>query len=154
MSENDDKSQAAGDNVVVSWRDRIANRGGTARPFPVDIDVRQSGGRPPPPERLSVDEAALWEQLVASRRPGWFAGAEAVLETYVLTVVQTRQIEAALRRLKPGTDGRYQKLARLHRQCVAQSSLLAVRLRLTPGARIAWTQPVSGDSPLPCFNRL
>jgi hypothetical protein len=157
MSENNDKAQASADDVIVSWRDRIAKRSGSAiSPQtgingipPVKIDVRQSGGRPPPPERLSAEEAALWEQIVASRHPGWFSGGEAILETYFLTVLQVRQIEAALRRTKVGTDGRYQKLARLHRQSVAQSSLLAVRLRLTPGARIAWTQPASGDVPLP-----
>jgi hypothetical protein len=148
MSENNDEARVSADDVVVSWRDRIAKRGAALADHTVDIDVRQSGGRPPPPDRLSADEAALWQQLVSSRRPGWFSGSETTLETFVTTTLQVRQIEVTMRRLKPGTEGRFAKLARLHRQTVAQASLLAVRLRLTPGARIDKSQPQVGDVPL------
>jgi hypothetical protein len=88
-------------------------------------------------------------QLVESRRPGWFSGALEILETYVVTALQIRQIEAAMRKVEPSTEPNYQRLARLHRQCVAQGSLLAARLRLTPSSRIAKTQPQFGDVPLP-----
>src|SRR5262249_57070134 len=71
-----------------------------------EIDVRL--GRPPAPERLSDEERALWEKLTFSRRPGWFSGAESLLESYVTTVSQVQQLEAALRKAKPGTGERYQ----------------------------------------------
>jgi hypothetical protein len=67
-----------------------------------EIDVRL--GRPPAPERLSADERALWDKLTHSRRPNWFAGGEELLEAYVATVIQLQQIEAALRKVKPGTS--------------------------------------------------
>jgi hypothetical protein len=56
MSENNDEARVSADDVVVSWRDRIAKRGAALADHTVDIDVRQSGGRPPPPDRLSADE--------------------------------------------------------------------------------------------------
>lgn len=138
MSENDNE-------LISSWRDRIAKR---SAPALVEIDVRQSGGRPPAPQRLSDEERSLWEQLIFSRRPGWFSGAEAVLESYVCTTVHLQKIERELRKTKPSTGSRYQKLARLHRQTVAVAANLATRLRLTPSARIAKTQPQVGDLPM------
>jgi hypothetical protein len=94
------------DDPVRSWNDRIGNlrQRGTIIP-PVEIDVRRD--RPPPPERLSDEERRLWERLTFSRRPGWFAGAEAILESYVTTVLQVQQIETELRKLKPSTAVRY-----------------------------------------------
>ena len=71
-----------------------------------------------------------------SRRPGWFSGADAILESYVTTVLQVQVIEAALRKTKPGTGERYHKLARLHRQSVALAATLATRLRLTPSSKL------------------
>ena len=73
------------DDVITSWRDRVGKRKrgriGAAALTVVpasEIDVRR--GRPPAPERLSDEERALWEKLTFSRRPGWFAGAESLLE--------------------------------------------------------------------------
>jgi len=36
-----------------------------------------------------------------ARRPGWFTGAEAILESNVLTTLQVQGLEAALRKAKP-----------------------------------------------------
>ena len=58
-------------------------------------------GRPAAPERLSAEERALWERLTFSRRPGWFAGAEEILESYVTTALQVQQI--ALRKAEPAS---------------------------------------------------
>jgi hypothetical protein len=135
---------------IRSWNDRIANlrQGGatTLTIAPVEIDARFE--RPPPPDRLSEREKELWRKLVDSRRPGWFRGGEELLESYVLTTMQTQQIEAELRLRKPSSEPDYQRLARLHRQCVAQTSLLATRLRLTPGSRIDKSQPQVGEVPM------
>ena len=76
------------------------------------IVLRRSNSAHLAPERLSDEERALWEKLTFSRRPGWFSGAESLLESYVTTVSQVQQLEAALRKAKPGTGERYQKLAR------------------------------------------
>ena len=110
-----------------------------------EIDVRR--GRPPAPERLSDEERALWDKLVFSRRPQWFAGAEGLLESYVTTTIQGQQIEAALR-ATPITDAGYSKLARLHRATVALAATLGTRLRLTPHSQIHKTQPTDGDLPV------
>ena len=88
-----------------------------------EIDVRL--GRPPAPERLSDEERALWEKLTFSRRPGWFSGAESLLESYVTTAIHCQRLEAALRKAKPSTSDRYQRLARMHRQSVALAASLA-----------------------------
>jgi hypothetical protein len=66
-----------------------------------EVDVRL--GRPAPPERLSSQERELWEKLTHSHRPGWFVGAEELLESYASTMVYVQQIEAALRKTKPST---------------------------------------------------
>jgi len=111
-----------------------------------DIDVRR--GRPPAPERLSEAERDLWERVVFSRRPGWFdAGAQTLLESFVVTTIQGEQIEAALR-TTPIDDARYSKLARLHRGNVALAATLATRLRLTPHSRIDKNRPQDGELPV------
>jgi hypothetical protein len=142
------------DDVISSWRDRVGTlrkrgRIGAAALTVVpasEIDVRR--GRPPAPERLSDEERALWDKLTFSRRPGWFAGAEALLESYVTTTLHCQRLEAALRKAKPGVSDRYHKLARTHRQTVALEATLATRLRLTPHAKIDKKQPTDGDVPV------
>jgi hypothetical protein len=111
-----------------------------------DVDVRR--GRPLAPERLSEAERALWEKLTFSRRPGWFAGAETLLESFVTTTIQCQDIEADLRKTKPVASARYQKLARLHRQSVALAATLGTRLRLTPSSKLDKSQPQDGDLPV------
>src|SRR5215471_13607956 len=109
---------ATDDDVIASWRDRVGTlrkrgrvSGAALTVVPADeIDVRL--GRPPAPVRLSDEERALWEKLTFSRRPGWFSGAEGILESYVTTVSHVQRLEAALRKAKPGTSERYQRLAR------------------------------------------
>ena len=100
------------------------------------------------PEQLSDEERALWEKLTFSRRPGWFAGAELLLESYVTTTLHCQRLEAALRKAKLGTSDRYQKLARMHRQAVALAATLATRLRLTPHAKLDKRTPTDGDMPV------
>lgn len=141
---------------VASWNDRIASlrkRGRVSADAALtvvptgEIDVRR--GRPPVPERLSEQpERELWTRLTHSRRPGWFAGAEELLESYVLTVMQVRQIEAALRKTMPDTSDAYSKLALMHRQATTLATTLAVKLRLTPSARIDKRLPPDGDLPI------
>jgi hypothetical protein len=143
-----------GDDPIASWQDRIGTlrkrgRVGAAALAVVpagEIDVRR--GRPPAPERLSAEERELWEKLTFSRRPGWFSGAEAILESYVTTVLQVQRLGAALRKTKPGISERYQKLARLHRQLTALAAMLATRLRLTPQSKLDKSQPTDGELPV------
>jgi hypothetical protein len=111
-----------------------------------EVDVRR--GRPPAPERLSEAERHLWEHLTFSRRPGWFTGAETLLESFVTTTIQCQQIEKALRNAKPGTSERYAKLMRMHRQSVALAATLGTRLRLTPHSKLDKSQPTDGDLPV------
>ena len=110
-----------GDDPIASWQERVGTlrkRGRVSAAaltvVPADeIDVRL--GRPPAPERLSDEERALWEKLTFSRRPGWFSGAESLLESYVTTAIHCQRLEAALRKAKPSKSDRYQRLARMHR---------------------------------------
>jgi hypothetical protein len=66
----------------------------------------------------------------------------------VSRVFRTQQIEAALRKAKPGTSDRYQRLARLHRQSVALAASLATRLRLTPSSKLDKRTPTDGELPV------
>jgi len=143
-----------GDDPIASWQDRIGTlrkrgRVGAAALTVVpagEIDVRVS--RPPAPERLSDEERKLWEGLTFSRRPGWFSGAGSLLESYMTTAIHCRRLEAALRKAKPGTGDRYQRLARMHRQSVSLCATLATRLRLTPAAKLDKRTPTDGDAPV------
>jgi len=145
---------ATDDDPIASWHDRVdtlRKRGRvSAAALTVvpaeEVDVRR--GRPPAPERLSEAERALWEKLTFSRRPGWFSGAETLLESFVMTTIECQEIEAKLRRTKPVTGAPYQKLARLHRHTVALAITLGSRLRLTPSSKIDKTQPQDGDLPV------
>jgi hypothetical protein len=145
---------ATDDDVIASWRDRVGTlrkrgRVGAAALTVVpaaELDVRV--GRPPAPERLSEEERALWEKLTFARRPGWFSGAEALLESYVTMAIHCQRLEAALRKAKPGTSDRYQRLARMHRQSVGLCATLASRLRLTPSAKLDKRTPTDGELPV------
>src|SRR5262249_13009682 len=146
---------ATNDDPVASWNERIGSlrkRGRvsaaalTVIPGTDEVDVRR--GRPPAPTRLSEQERELWARLIFSRRPGWFSGAEEILESYVVMLVQVQQIEVALRKTKAGTSERYQQLARTHRQLVQLAAMLATRLRLTPHSKLHKAQPTDGDLPV------
>jgi hypothetical protein len=143
-----------GDDPIASWQQRVGTLRKRGRVSAAALTVVPSGevdvrrGRPSAPERLSAEERELWEKLTFSRRPGWFSGAEEILESYVVTVLQVQQTEAALRKVKAGTSERYQKLARMHRQVVALASTLATRLRLTPHSKLDKSQPTDGDLPV------
>jgi hypothetical protein len=75
----------------------------------------------------------------------WFSGAESLLESYVMTAIHCQRIEAALRKAKPGTGERYQKLARLHWQSAALAATLATRLWLTPSSKLDKRTPTDGE---------
>jgi hypothetical protein len=145
---------ATDDDPIASWQDRVGTlrkrgRVGAAALTVVpaaEIDVRV--GRPPAPGRLSEEERALWEKLTFARRPGWFSGAEGILESYVVTTLHCQRLAATLRKAKPGTSERYQKLARLHRQLTALAATLATRLRLTPSSKLDKSQPTDGELPV------
>lgn len=134
----------------VWWEERVRKPGRvSAAALSVipssEIDVRR--GRPPAPERLSAEERQLWEKLTFSRRPGWFSGAEAILESYVTTITLVQQIEGALRENQVGTPS-YFKLMRQHRQSAMLAALLATKLRLTPSTRLDKTYSQDGELPI------
>ena len=90
---------ATNDDPVACWNERIGSlrkRGRVSAAaltvVPADeVDVRR--GRPGAPARLSEQERELWERLIFSRRPGWFIGAEELLETYITLTLQVQQQE-------------------------------------------------------------
>src|SRR5215469_1320446 len=126
---------ATDDDPIASWQERVGTLRKRGRVSAAALTVVPAGeidvrlGRPPAPERLSAEERELWEKLTFSRRPGWFSGAESLLESYVMMAIHCQRLEAALRKVKPGTGERYQRLARVHRQSVALAASLATRLR-------------------------
>jgi hypothetical protein len=88
------------DDPIASWQDRIGSlrkRGrisaAAVAVIPAEgIDVRL--GRPLAPERLSgTAERQVWDKLTFSRRPGWFAGAEEILEAYVCTMCDVQELQ-------------------------------------------------------------
>ena len=62
-----------------------------------------------------------------------------------MTAIHCQRIEAALRKAKPGTGERYQKLARLHWQSAALAATLETRLRLTPSSKLDKRTPTDGE---------
>jgi hypothetical protein len=62
-----------------------------------------------------------------------------------MTAIHCQRIEAAMRKAKPGTGERYQKLARLHWQSAALAATLATRLRLTPSSKLDKRTPRSAS---------
>jgi hypothetical protein len=142
------------DDPIASWQDRIGTlrkRGRISAAAltvvpPDEIDVRR--GRPVPPERLTAEERELWERLTFARRPGWFTGAEAILESYVCTTMQVQEFEAALRKARPVAGARYAKLARMHRQAVVLAASLATKLKLVPSSRLDRRTPQDGELPV------
>jgi hypothetical protein len=119
---------ASDDDPIASWHDRVGTlrkrgrvSGAALAVVPADdIDVRL--GRPPAPEPLFAEERELWERLTFGRRPGWFTGAEAILESYVVTVTQ--------------------------RQAVALTASLATKLKLVPSSRLDRRTPQDGELPV------
>jgi hypothetical protein len=145
---------ATDDDPIASWQDRVSTlrkrgrvSGAALTVVPAaELDVRV--GRPPAPERLSDEERELWQRLTFSRRPGWFSGAEAILESYVTTVSQVQRLEAALRKAKPGVSERYLKLAHTHRQAATLAASLATKLKLVPSSRLDRRTPQDGELPI------
>ena len=62
-----------------------------------------------------------------------------------MTAIHCQRIEAALRKAKPGTGERYQKLARLHWQSAALAATLETRLRLTHSSKLDKRTPTDGE---------
>src|SRR5215471_19562689 len=111
----------------------------------IPVDVRRTPS--PPPERLTEAEKALWQELISSRRPNWFAGAEGILECYVTTFSHYRQAEAWLGQMQPD-DERYVELMRLRLGLVGQLCSLATKLRLVPSSRLDRRTPPAGLFPV------
>jgi hypothetical protein len=111
----------------------------------IPVDVRRTPS--PPDARLSEAEKELWADLISSRRPNWFAGAEVILECYVTTFSHYRQAEAWLAEVRPD-DERYVELMRLRLGLVGQLCSLAVKLRLVPSARLDRRTPPTGLFPV------
>src|SRR5262249_13180055 len=116
---------ATDDDPIASWQDRIGTlrkRGrvsGAALTVVPAGEVDDRGRRARARRGLAGEEREVWDTRPLARRPGWFAGAESLLESFVATTLRCQRLEAALRKAKPGTSERYQKLARLHRQSTA-----------------------------------
>jgi hypothetical protein len=146
MAETDDDPIASWQYRIGSLRKRGRISGAALTVVPADeIDIRL--GRPEAPARLSEAERRLWDKLTFSRRPGWFSGAEEILESCVTTALQVQQMEAALRQVRP-LDPDYRTLLRLHRQTAALALSLAVRLRLTPSTKLDRRTPQDGELPV------
>src|SRR5262249_31887936 len=128
------------------WMQIQRGRPSLASKMTVPISVRAE--RPPPPAELSAAERELWQHLVLSRRPGWFAGSESLLQSFVTATIHCQAIEAELRKMVPRADGPYERLARLHRQAISQCTALARALRLTVNSRLDRNLRHDGDVPL------
>jgi hypothetical protein len=114
----------------------------------VTVPINARAERPEPPRELTDSEKELWRHLVRSRRPRWFDGSEALLQSYVISTIHCQALEARLRQATPSADAPYERLARLHCQAVKQCASLARTLRLTVSSRVDRNLRHDGDEPL------
>jgi len=98
--------------------------------------------RPPPPDGLPPDAAALWVSICAGLDPNYFAGADlTLLEALVMADHQKRLCDALVMRDGPIlADGAINPAAKLSNQYAATMAALSGKLRL---CKSATTRPES-----------
>jgi hypothetical protein len=105
--------------------------------------------RPDPPDRLTAAEKAIWREITEKVRGNWFYSSEQLLEVYVSTLAQQRQLQDFLQQVEPGSE-RYIELMRLQLGVTALAGNLATKLRLTPRSTVdRYTPKVVSSSPWP-----
>jgi hypothetical protein len=96
-------------------------------------DIRMQ--RPDPPGRLSEDEKAIWREIVAKVKPGWFWSSEHLLELYVRSLAHERMLAAWIKQTDK-SHPRYLDVLRMHRSEAMLCGNLAGKLRLTPRSSV------------------
>jgi hypothetical protein len=96
--------------------------------------------RPPPPEKLSREEAAIWTGIVASVRPGWFWSSEFLLEMYCRVLAHEKLLSDWIKKTAI-TDPHYVALQKMRRSEAMLAATLATRLRLTPRSTVSRYTP-------------
>jgi hypothetical protein len=105
--------------------------------------------RPEPPDRLTAAEKATWREITEKVRGNWFYSSEHLLEVYVCTLAQQRQLQGFLQQVEPSSK-RYIELMRLQLSVTTLASNLATKLRLTPRSTVdRYTPKVVPSSPRP-----
>lgn len=110
-----------------------------ARPIPTLVLAAK---RPPPPEGLPPQAAALWVSICAGVDPNYFAGADlTLLEAFVTADSQKRECDRLVAEHGPVlSDGTVNPAAKLSNQYAATMAALAGKLRL---CKSATTRPES-----------
>ena len=91
-------------------------------------------GNPPPPEppkAFTDEQKAIWNEVIASVRPGWFVGSLHILEAYCVTIWLDRWLLQEIAARKPGSK-QFEDLVAMRRSQAALLGQLATKLRLTP----------------------
>lgn len=97
--------------------------------------------RPPPPDGLPTEAAALWVSICASVTPDYFTTGDLVLlEALVRADYEKRRCDALVQREGPIVDGRAHAAAKLSNQYAASLAALSGKLRLCQSSR---TRPES-----------
>jgi hypothetical protein len=91
-------------------------------------------GDPPPPEppkAFTDEQKAIWDEVIASVRPGWFVGSLHILESYCVTIWLDRWLVQEIAARRPGSK-QFEDLVAMRRSQAALLGQLATKLRLTP----------------------
>jgi len=111
-----------------------------ARKSAADLATRpslSSRNRPPPPDGLPADAAALWVKLCANVAADYFAGADLVLlEALVTADHEKRRCDALVQLEGPIVDGKAHAAAKLSNQYAATVAALSSKLRLCKSSRV------------------
>ena len=120
-------------------------------------DIREQ--RPEPPERLTSEERAIWDDIVGKLRPDWFQGTEHLLE---ISVSMERFLSQQIKLCDPADEKRLGMLIRCQRDTAAVIASYATKMRTDAAikfrphrteARSPWPKPWelgrSDDEPPP-----
>lgn len=123
----------------------------------VDIGIAK---RPKPPAELTQSEAALWDEIVASRPPEYFdVAAIPLLREFCRIQTQLNFLAESIGEFEPdwlkdkAGLSRYKDLCSMQDKAQSRSMLLATKMRLTQQARYVpdakASKPTTGQGPKP-----
>ena len=91
--------------------------------------------RPEPPAKLSAEEKAIWREIVAKVKPGWFWSSEHLLVLYVRSLAHERMLADWIKQTDK-SHPRYLDVLRMHWTEAMLCGNLAGKLRLTPRSSV------------------
>lgn len=116
------------DHHIATPRQRGRRSAAAASVLRMLPDVKLA--RPEPPARLSEAEKSIWIEQTQKLRPGWFYGAEPLLEVYVKLLAEERELAVLIGQTERGSR-RYVDLMRLRLATIMTAGNIGGKLTLT-----------------------